>query len=408
MKITHVETFVVGVPPPHLGGVNWVFVKLTTDDGIVGWGECNGCAYREKTLVSLVHEVCEHFVLGRHNPFDAEARWAELYSGDATVAVKTWSNWRNGGAFAMQAVAAIDMACWDIVGKALGQPVYNLIGGRYRDSIRTYTYLYEWAAGDSPEQAGAAAARLVERGFTALKLDPIPPYFPQPRDVSLQEIAYSEKVLAAIRNAVGDRADILIGTHGQLTTHSAIRYASAMEPFRPLWIEEPVPPENADEMARVARHTTIPIATGERLATKWAFQPLLERQAAQILQINVGLNGLLESRKIAAMAEASYAQIAPWIYCGPVAGAASVHFDVATPNFLIQEGLDDWGGFGAEIMQDPIVWQRGYIVPSAKPGLGADLDERVLLRHPMNEYSVLRSKGSVDRYAERARTPPRP
>ena len=408
MKIDRVETFVVGVPPPHLGGVNWVFVKLTTDDGIVGWGECNGCAYREKTLVTLVHEMCEHFLVGKHDPLDAESRWADLYSGDATVAIKTWSNWRNGGAFAMQALAAIDMACWDIAGKALGQPVYTLLGGKYRSTVRTYTYLTGWAAGEPPERAAEAASRLVERGFTALKLDPIPPYFPQPREIGLQEISYSEKVVAAIRDAVGDRADILLGTHGQLTTHSAIRFAKAMEPFRPLWLEEPVPPENAAEMARVAQHTSIPIATGERLATKWAFAPLLEQQAAQILQINVGLNGLLESRKIASMAEASYAQIAPWVYCGPVAGAASIQLDVAIPNFLIQEGLDDWGGFSAEVMQDPVAWKHGYITPSARPGLGADLREDVLRRHPMNEYSMLRAKGPVDRYADRARNPPRP
>jgi 2-dehydro-3-deoxyphosphogalactonate aldolase len=404
MQIERVQTFVVGVPPPFHGGVNWLFVKLTTNDGVEGWGECNGSTFREKTLTTLVHEVCEHFIVGKHNPFDTETLWGKLFGGDGTSSVKNWTNWRHSGAFSMQVAAAIDMACWDIVGKSLGQPVYNLIGGKYRDKLRCYTYMYGWAAGQSPSKAGETAAKLRDRGFTALKFDPIPPYFPQPRDVSLKELRYTEAVMTAVRDSVGDDCDILMGTHGQLTTHSAIRFAEVIEPYRPLWFEEPVPPENAAEMARVARATSIPIATGERLSTRWDFQPLLEQQAAQVLQVNIGLNGILESKKIAAMAEASYAQIAPWIYCGPVAGAASIHLDVSTPNFLIQEGIDDWSGFSSEIMRDPIVWDRGYIVPNPKPGLGADLDESVLARYPMNEYSDLRQRGSTDWYASKMRS----
>jgi hypothetical protein len=237
-----------------------------------------------------------------------EARWADLYSGDATVAVKTWSNWRNGGAFAMQAVAAIDMACWDIAGKALGQPVYNLIGGRYRDKIRTYTYLYKWAAGEAPEQAGEAALALVERGFTALKLDPIPPYFPQPRDVSLKEIDYTEKVLRAIRDAVGDRR-YSHRNAWSLTTHSAIVYAKA-----------------SNRSARSARgagatgkckgdgagrlHTSIPIATGERPPTSGHFSPCSSCRQHRFCRSMSDLTAL-ESRKIAAWPRLLHAQIAP-------------------------------------------------------------------------------------------------
>jgi galactonate dehydratase len=385
MKISGVQTFVVGVPPPFKGGINWVFVKLVTDDGVVGWGECNAPWYREKTLVQHVTEVCEHFILGIQNPFDVETLWGRLYGGDETVMTPFL---RHPGTLATQAVAAIEMACWDIIGKALGQPIYNLLGGQYHQRLRSYTYMhYEWRQGDPPEQAGQAAAKMQGDGFTALKLDPIPPYFPAPREVSLRELAYAEAVIRSIRDAVGTDCDICIGTHGQLTTHSAIRFAKALEPYDPLWFEEPVPLENIDEMARVAAATTIPIATGERLATKWEFRQLFEKQAAQIIQVNVGFNGLLESKKIAGMAEAHYAQIAPWMHCGPVAGAAAIQLDVCSPNFLIQEGLETWGGFHADILKEPIRWERGYIIPPTRPGLGVEPDERALAKFPAHEYT---------------------
>lgn len=381
MKIVDFETRIVGNPPDsrgiHRGGANWVFLKLMTDEGIHGWGECSAHpAFREHTVVRLLEEMGRHFVIDKVDPFDIEKLWGELYGGNLFF--------RHPGTLATQAVAAYEMACWDIVGKYLKQPVYNLIGGRYNEKLRSYTYLYEWQAGDPAEKAGNATERLVKEGFTGVKLDPIPPLIPQPRDISLKELRYAEDVVRSIREAVGDRCDILMGTHGQLTTHSAIRFARTLEKYDPLWFEEPVPPENVDEMARVARATSIPIATGERLATKWDYRRLLEKQAAQIIQVNIGLNGILESKKIAGMAEAHYAQIAPWMYCGPVAGAANIHLDVCSPNFLIQEGIGAWDGFHAEILEDPIRWERGYIIPPTEPGLGVELNEDVMTEHPYN------------------------
>ncbi len=385
MKITGLKTYVVGVPSPFKGGVNWIFLKLITDEGIEGWGECNGGAFREKTLVQLVTELCEHFVVNQVDPFNIEELWSRLYGGSKCL---YWHYFSHPSTLATQACAAIEMACWDIVGKALNQPVYNLLGGRYNEKLRSYTYMmYGWHPGDAPEKAGEEASRIVESGFTGIKLDPLIPFVPQPREITLKELKYAEDVLRAIRDAVGDRCDILMGTHGQLNTHSAIRLAGVIEPYGPLWFEEPVPLDNVGELARVAQSTKIPIATGERLATKSEFRPILEKQAAQILQINVGLNGILESKKIAGMAEAYYAQIAPWMYCGPVSGAASIQLDVCSPNFLIQEGIETWGGFAAEILREPIRWEKGYIFPSAAPGLGVVPDERVLERYPFHEYS---------------------
>jgi len=159
--------------------------------------------------------------------------------------------------------------------------------------------------------------------------------------------------------------------------------ARRLEKFDPLWLEEPVPPENVEEMARVAHSTTIPVASGERLATKYEFVRLLERQAASILQMALGrVGGILEAKKIAGMAEAHYAQIAPHLYCGPIEGAANIQIDICSPNFLIQEGIETWGGFHAEILKEPIVWEDGYVIPSDKPGLGVELNEEVAARHP--------------------------
>jgi 2-dehydro-3-deoxyphosphogalactonate aldolase len=175
----------------------------------------------------------------------------------------------------------------------------------------------------------------------------------------------------------------LFGTHGQMTASSAIRLAKRLEKFDPLWFEEPVPPENIEEMARVARSTSIPIATGERLATKYEFAGLLNKQAASILQMALGrVRGILEAKKIAGMAEAHYALIAPHLYCGPIEGAANIQIDTCSPNFLIQEGIQTWDGFQAEILKEPIRWQEGYIIPPTRPGLGVELDEAVAARHP--------------------------
>ena len=172
-----------------------------------------------------------------------------------------------------------------------------------------------------------------------------------------------------VREAVGDRCDLLFGTHGQFTPAGAIRLAQRLEQYDPLWFEEPTPPEMPEEMAKVARGTSIPIATGERLTTKYEFSRVLETGAASILQLNLGrVGGLLEAKKIAGMAEAHYAQIAPHLYCGPVVGAANIQLSACSPNFLVLEGIRDWGGFHAEILKTPIEWEDGYVIPPTAPG----------------------------------------
>ena len=386
MKIVSIKTYVVENPPPHYGGVNWIFLKLTTDEGIEGIGEASRTPFHPKVVVAMIEDLGEHFVIGA-DPFNIERLYLLLYGSRFS---------QHPDLTRLSVISAFEMACWDIVGKALKQPVYNLLGGQFHKKLRAYSYVYPapedidkplWR---SPELMAKRAVEYVEMGFTAIKFDPIMSMSPfDPKELSLETLRMVENVMKSVRRAVGDKCDLLLGTHGQMTTDSAIRLAKRLEEYDLQWFEEPVPPENIDEMARVARSTSIPIATGERLATKYEFAQLLEKQAASILQICIGcVGGILEAKKIAGMAEAHYTPIAPHMYIGPVAGAASIQLDVCSPNFFLQEGIGKWDGFHAELLKEPIQWENGYIIPSTKPGLGVELNEAVAAKHPFRKVQT--------------------
>jgi 2-dehydro-3-deoxyphosphogalactonate aldolase len=371
VKITEVKTILLDNIEPYRGGSKWLFIQLFTDEGIVGLGErVTGHATNLKSQIALLHDLCDRFVIGQ-SPFDIEKIWQAMYG--------TVHDYRHPGLDSTPAISAIEMACWDIIGKAANQPVYNLLGGKYHDKLRAYAYMPTEGVWENPAKAGEIAIKLVEEGNTACKLDPFMPSFPLPRDFPLKTIRHAAKIFQAIRDAVGDELEIGIGTHGQFSTAGAIRVASMFEEFNPLWFEEPVPPENVDEMARVAAHTNIPIASGERLVTKYEFAELLIKQAAQIIQLDVGqCGGILESKKIAGMAEAHYAMIAPHMYVGPISAAAAIQLDTCSPNFLIQEyNVND---LHSEIFTEPIKFENGYIIPPTGPGLGVELDEEVVAR----------------------------
>jgi 2-dehydro-3-deoxyphosphogalactonate aldolase len=231
--------------------------------------------------------------------------------------------------------------------------------------------------------ASERANEYIEKGFTAIKFDPVETYNPlDPRHLSLEDLVKVESFVKTIHNSVKSKCDLLIGTHGQMTTASAIRLAKRLEKFDPMWFEEPVPPENFEEMGKVSKATTIPIATGERLTTKFEFSKILQSQGASILQMNLGrVGGILEAKKIAGLAEAHYAQIAPHLYCGPIVGAANIQISTCIPNFLILEGIKNWGGFFAEILNEPIKWEKGYVIPPTKPGLGIELNESLIKKY---------------------------
>ncbi|HJN46102.1 MAG: mandelate racemase/muconate lactonizing enzyme family protein [Vicinamibacterales bacterium] len=371
IKITGYRTMVLDNIEPFIGHRKWLFLQLETDVGIVGLGErVSGGVLELGSQVSLLHEMCDSVVVGK-SPFDIERIWQDLYSNP--------HDYRHPGLSRTPAMSAIDMACWDIVGKATGQPIYNLLGGQFHERLRAYAYLDTAGVWENPALAGERAAELVERGMTVCKLDPFQPITGGPRDYSLKTINHVARIFRAMRDAVGDELEIGIGTHGQFSTSGAIRVASLLEEFNPYFFEEPVSPENVDEMARVAAMTTIPIATGERLVTKFEFAEVLGKQAAGIIQLDVGqCGGILESKKIASMSEAHYAMIAPHMYCGPIAASAAVQLDTCSPNFLVQEF--NTNDLHSEIFVDPITIENGFITPPTGPGLGVELNEAVVRR----------------------------
>lgn len=385
MKITDVETFVVGNPPPHFGGRYFIFLKLTTDNGISGIGEVYAATFGPHTVARMIEDVAERHVVGA-DPFAIERLWRNVYGSGYSL---------RPDISLVGVLSGLEMACWDIVGKAVNKPVYELLGGRVHERLRSYTYIYP-EDGDlsdvyiDPDLAANRAADYVARGFSAVKFDPAGPYSAfDPRQPSLESLDRSEEFMRKLRNAVGTSADLLFGTHGQFTSAGAIRLARRLEAYDPLWFEEPTPPEMPEEMAKVAAQSRIPIATGERLTTKYEFARVLELGAARILQLNLGrVGGLLEAKKIAGMAEAHYAEIAPHLYCGPVVGAANIQISTCSPNFLILEGILDWSGFHAEILKAPIQWQDGYVIPPTAPGLGVELDEEVAAQNPYEESAL--------------------
>ncbi len=374
MKVTDVKTMVVENEPPYRGGRYLLFIQVETDEGITGLGErITGNTYSDRlgdlqSQISLINELAGMFVVGE-NPFNIERIWDRMYSAR--------HDFRHPSLQATPVLSGIEMALWDIVGKATNQPIYNLLGGMYHEKLRAYAYMPEGGFRENPERAGEIAVQLLEEGNTACKLDPFTPLWPIPRDIPLWEIEHAAKIFESIRNAVGNDMEVGIGTHGQLTTYSAIRVADILEPYHPFWFEEPVPLENVEEMARVAAHTSIPIATGERLVTKYEFSNLLEKQAAQIIQLDVGqCGGIMEAKKIASIAEAHYAVIAPHMACGPVAAAAAIQVDTCSPNFLIQEA--NQGPLHKTIFKEPLVFENGFITPPTGPGLGVEFDEDVI------------------------------
>ncbi|RJE88107.1 mandelate racemase/muconate lactonizing enzyme family protein [Paracoccus onubensis] len=378
MRLADLDIHVVAVPPPHVGGTYWIFVQLRTACGIEGLGEVYVTAFHPGAMVPLIRDVFERYLLG-HDPHRIERFWRAAYSSGFT---------QRPDPTMMGIVSGLEIACWDIIGKAAGRPVADLLGGLVHDRLRAYTYLYPVDAQGNfdytdADLAADCALRMVEAGFTAVKFDPAGPYTDYSgHQLSLAVIERCVDFCARIRRAIGMRADLLFGTHGQMAPSAAIRLARRLEPFDPLWFEEPVPPGQEGAMASVARTTSIPIATGERLTTKYEFQRVLETGAASILQMNVArVGGLLEAKKIAGMAEAHYAQIAPHLYNGPVGAAASIQLAAASPNFLIHEAITDFSGFHAEVLKRPLQVEDGHILPSREPGLGIELDMEVVARH---------------------------
>jgi len=344
VKITKLESLFV---TPR-----WHFLKVHTDEGIVGLGEpiVEG---RARTVAMAVREL-ESYLIGQ-DPRHIERHWQTMYRG----------TFYRGGPVLLSAISGIEQALWDILGQSLGVPVYQLLGGAVRDRIRVYAH----CGGDSPEEAAWSAQERVAQGYTALKTALDAPV----RLVDTK--AYVERQVGriqAMRAAIPDTVDLAVDFHGRVSPAMAIRLAQRLEDCDLLFIEEPVLPENVDALVAVARSTTIPIATGERLYTRWGFREVLEKQAARVLQPDLcHAGGIGEVRKIAAMAEVYYAAIAPHNPLGPISLAAGLHVDACSPNFLCQEQVS----LGEGYLTQPFVVRDGYIDLPTAPGLGIQLDD---------------------------------
>ena len=378
MNLKDLDIIVTAPPAPGWGGRYFILVKLTTDDGITGWGECYATSVGPAATGAVIEDVFARHMEGE-NPENIELMFRRVYSSGFT---------QRPDLSVMGAWSGLEIACWDILGKARDRPVWALLGGRVNDSIRAYTYLYPLPHHDlaafwtSAEMAAESAADCAARGYTAVKFDPAGPYtlrgghMPGMRDIDL-----SARFCAAIREAVDMRADLLFGTHGQFTTAGAIRLAKALERYDPLWFEEPVPPDNVGALARVAAATSIPVATGERLCTKAEFAPVLRAGGAAILQPALGrAGGIWETKKIAAMAEVYNAQMAPHLYAGPVEWAANIHLAASLPNLLMCECIET--PFHDALIGGTIRVEEGFVTPPDTPGLGIEVDEDLARAHP--------------------------
>ncbi len=359
MKITKIELF--HVKP------RWMFLKMYTDTDIVGWGEpvLEGHC---KAVESLIHEY-EEYLIGK-DPLMIEHHIQALYRG----------GFYRGGPIMLSAISGIEQAMWDIKGKYYNCPVYEMLGGKVRDKIRMYSHIkIAGVQGDFPiEDMLKMADMRLEEGYTALKYSIIPPI----KQIENPEntMAHVER-FAKVREHIGDKIDLAIDFHGRVSPAMAIRFAELLKPYMPMFIEEPCLPENVDCMVNIARSTTIPIAAGERLFSKYAYRELIEKQAVQVVQPDIcHVGGIFEGRKIAAMAEMYYMSIAPHNPLGAISLASCLQLDACTPNFLVQEhpGNPDKSDLGVGYIKDPFVIKDGYIEVPTKPGLGIEVDEEAI------------------------------
>ena len=377
MKLTDLDIIVTAPPAPGWGGQYWILVKVTTDTGVTGWGECYASSIGPEAMRHVIVDVFDRHMAGE-NPENIALMFRRAYSAGFT---------QRPDLTVMGAWSGLEIACWDILGKDRDRPVHALIGGRTNDRIRAYTYLYPRADHplpafwSDPDMAADVAADRVAEGYTAVKFDPAGPYtirgghMPSMHDISLS-VSFCEK----IREAVGDKADLLFGTHGQFSTAGAIRLGQAIAPTRPLWYEEPIPPDTPSELGKVAAAVGVPIATGERLTTVAEFKSALEN-GAEILQPALGrAGGIWEAKKIATLAEAHNAQMAPHLYAGPIEWAANIQLAAAIPNILMAETIET--PFHANLIKNTLSVEGGYIPVPTAPGLGIDVDEDLARANP--------------------------
>jgi galactonate dehydratase len=374
MKITALKTVVVNAQMR-----NWVFVKVETDQpGLHGWGE-GSLEWKTRAVVGAVEDFAP-MVVGE-DPRRIEHLYQKMYR----------QSFFRPGVIGMSAISAIEQALWDIKGKRLGVPVYELLGGRVRDRVRMYTHLGggQMNAVYETFEVGPLidlAREVIEQGYTAVKVVFVP--YSEPLE-GISKVRQFARMMGSLREAVGEGIDILVDFHGRTYPAMAVEYIHAIEEFAPYFCEEPVPPENVEALLEVRAAVRAPIATGERLVTRHQFRPLFERRACHVIQPDLcHCGGLWEARKIAAMAEAYQMGVAPHNPLGPVANAAALHFALATPNFLIQEDMLADVPWRWDVVQSSLRTENGYWLPTDAPGLGIEVDEEAAREYPFQQEII--------------------
>ncbi|MBQ2668426.1 MAG: galactonate dehydratase [Clostridia bacterium] len=374
MKITDIKTFVV-----DCFRTNWAFVKVYTDEGITGVGEAT-LEYKEKSLVGAVEHIREA-LLGK-DPTNIERISHDLYRD---------SYWRCGPVL-MSALSAVEMALWDILGKSLNVPVYKLLGGKTNEKVRIY--VNGWFAGaKTPEEFGEKARIAVQRGVTAMKWDPFGKSY---LEISNKDLDTALRCVAAVRDAVGDGVDLLIEGHGRFNVPTGIKIAKELEQFKPMWFEEPTPPDNLEALKAVRDKSPVAISAGERLYNLRQFKDLFEMRAADYIQPDVShAGGIMELKKIAAAADSYYIPFAPHNPSGPVACAATLQVAACTTNFSILEIMYSDVPWRKDVTNESLRYEDGYIYVPDKPGLGIEIDEDACLAHPYTSHTLRHYTGAL-------------
>lgn len=374
MKVTDVKCFAV-----DCFRTNWVFVKVYTDEGLTGVGEAT-LEYKEKALLGAVEHI-KAYLVGQ-NPLDIEKHYHAIYRD---------AYWR-GGAVLMSALSAVETALWDLLGKYLNVPVWQLLGGKVHDDVRIY--VNGWFAGaKTPEQFAEKARIAVQRGVTAMKWDPFGKSYLQ---ISNKDLDTALRCVAAVREAVGDEVDLLIEGHGRFDVPTSIRIAQELAQFKPMFFEEPTPPDNLDALKAVRDKSPVAIAAGERLYTRQSYKDLFEKRASDYVQPDIShAGGIMELKKIAAMAEAYYMPFAPHNPSGPVANAATLQLAATCPNFCILEIMYSDVEWRKDVTTESLHYENGRIAIPNKPGLGIEINEEACLEHPYQPHTLRHYTGAL-------------
>ncbi len=374
MKVTDVKTFVV-----DCYRTNWVFIKVYTDEGIEGVGEAT-LEYKEKALLGAVEHVKEY--LTGQNPLDIEKHWHSIYRD---------AYWR-GGAVLMSALSAVETALWDILGKSLNVPVYRLMGGKVNERVRIY--VNGWFAGaKTPDEFAEKAKIAVQKGITAMKWDPFGKSY---LEISNKDLNTALECVGKVREAVGASVDLLIEGHGRFNIPTGIKIAKELEQFKPMFFEEPVPPDSLDALKAVRDKSPVSISAGERLYTRWDYRKLFDLMPCDYIQPDIShAGGIMELKKIAAEAECRYIPFAPHNPSGPVANAATLQLAASCPNFSILEIMYSDIEYRKNITTEALEYSDGYIKIPDKPGLGIEINEEECALHPYKPHTLRHYTGAL-------------